>query len=161
MRRHGCFALAVAVMSASLAAQSAAPAGAARSETAKKDAKKDARPKKAKSIELVGCVGEDDDTPHQLTITDAKSGSIYRLTGTSLRRYVGQQVEVIGAVHEPPVHVRFGLLPSPNVAAQAGAMDPAQAAVASAPGGAASGTGNVTLPELHVTRLRAARGSCP
>jgi hypothetical protein len=46
------------------------------------------------------------------------------------------------------------------VAAQAGAMDPAEAAVARMPGGAADAPGAKTLPEFHVTRLRGLEGAC-
>jgi hypothetical protein len=56
--------------------------------------------------------------------------------------------------------VKGGLLPSPNVAAQAGAIDPGQAAVASQPGGTASGTGSVDVPLFRVDRVRALGGSC-
>ena len=53
-----------------------------------------------------------------------------------------------------------GLYPNANVAGQAGAIDPAKAAVATMPGGTASGTGNVELPTLNVTRLSLGQGEC-
>lgn len=171
MRSHAAVALAVALMTAGHAAPRTPPgvvaARAGQSETAaaggRTDAGQDAvkkGAKQSKAVAIAGCVSADDDSPERLTITDAKSGSVYRLSGTDLHRYVGQRVEVIGGVRQPPVHVRFGLLPSPNVAAQAGAIDPAQAAIAAAPGGTGAPMGDVTLPEFHVTRIRAARGAC-
>jgi hypothetical protein len=51
------------------------------------------------------------------------------------------------------------LWPSPNVAGQAGAIDPAQASIARQPGGAASGAG-MELPELRVVSVRGIDGSC-
>jgi hypothetical protein len=50
-----------------------------------------------------------------------------------------------------------GLYPSANVAAQAGAIDPAQAAAAVLAGGAGPGTD----VELRVQRVRRLAGSCP
>ena len=55
---------------------------------------------------------------------------------------------------------RTGLWPSPNVAAQAGALDPAKAAVANLPGGAADAVGVNPLPEFKVIRLRGVEGAC-
>jgi hypothetical protein len=52
------------------------------------------------------------------------------------------------------------LWPSPNVAGQAGAIDPAQASIARQPGGAASGTGGIELPEFRVVSVRGIDGSC-
>jgi hypothetical protein len=55
--------------------------------------------------------------------------------------------------------IKGGLLPNPNVAAQAGAMDPARAAMASA--GGAAGPGAVDLPEFKVKSVRPVSGGCP
>jgi hypothetical protein len=49
-------------------------------------------------------------------------------------------------------------MPSPNVAAQAGAMDPTQAAIAAQSAGT-SGTGS-DLPVLTVSSVRGVSGSC-
>jgi hypothetical protein len=50
-----------------------------------------------------------------------------------------------------------GLLPSPNVAAQAGAIDPSQAANASSGG---NGVGSGELPEFRVKTVRQLGGAC-
>ena len=58
------------------------------------------KPKKTstpKTITLSGCVAETKNS-NQLTIEN-ESGS-YRLSGMSLRDYVGQKVEVVGNVYE-------------------------------------------------------------
>jgi len=157
MRLHVILACALAVATAGFAAQAASDQqDTSRTSSEQKSAKKD------KSLTIVGCVAADDDAPDKLTIED-KDGTTYRLTGTSLKKYVGQRVEIVGTIGGPGgLHVGFGLLPSPNVAAQAGAMDPAQAAVATSRGGTTSATGGeVQLPEFKVTRVRAARGECP
>ncbi len=167
MPRHFILALAFAVATTTgLVARGATPEAANRparpDQSGQTPDRKSAKEKtKSKAITMVGCVSQSDDADDRLTIADEKDGTTYRLSGTDLRKFVGRKVEIVGGVRPPPVHVRFGLVPSPNVAAQAGSIDPAQAAIAAAPGGTASATGNVTLPEFHVTRVRAARGSCP
>jgi hypothetical protein len=97
--------------------------------------------------------------PGSFTLNDPATGTIYRLSGVSMRKYAGRRVELVGG---PPPRLTFrgGLVPSPNVAAQAGAMDPAKAAIATMPGGSESATGDVRLPEFHVSRIRSVSGSC-
>lgn len=74
--------------------------------------------------------------------------------------YVGQRVQLAGAVVESKrLVIKGGLLPNPNVAAQAGAMDPARAAVASS--GGTAGPGTVDLPEFKVKSVRPVSGGCP
>lgn len=109
-------------------------------------------------IVLSGCVSRDSATPTSVTFSDT-GGAKYRLSGVSVKKYVGQRVELVGGPGRR-LSIRGGLVPSANVAAQAGYMDPAQAAVAGMPGGANSGTGDVVLPEFRVTRVRALDGSC-
>lgn len=111
-----------------------------------------------KTISLSGCVASNEKSPDQFTIEDAAQGK-YRLTGLKLRDYVGQRVQLAGAVVETKrLTIRGGLTPNPNVAAQAGAMDPARAAVASA--GGAAGPGTVDLPEFKVKSVRPVSGGC-
>jgi hypothetical protein len=110
-------------------------------------------------IVLSGCVRRNSTMPSSFLFADASTGSKYRLSGVSMRKYAGQRVEIVGGPGRR-VTFRGGLVPSANVAAQAGGMDPAQAAIASMPGGANSGTGNVEFPEIRVTRVRALGGSC-
>jgi Protein of unknown function (DUF5818) len=121
----------------------------------------DAQNKKAlKTVSLSGCVVQSEKTADQFTLNDAKEGT-FRLSGVKLRDYLGQRVQVAGAVVENKrLTVKGGLLPNPNVAAQAGAMDPARAAVASSGGAAGPGTVD-DFPEFKVKSVRPADGSCP
>ncbi len=112
-----------------------------------------------KTISLSGCIVSGEKTPDQYTLEDATEGK-YRLTGLKLRDYVGQRVQIAGAVAATRrLVVKGGLTPTPNVAAQAGAIDPARAAVASA--GGAAGPGTVELPEFRVKSVRPVSGGCP
>jgi len=88
-----------------------------------------------------------------------KDGTKYRLTGKNIRKYAGQQVELVGGEGKK-LAVKGGLLPSPNVAAQAGAIDPGQATIASQPGGTAAGTGSAELPVFTVNHVRGLNRSC-
>ena len=119
------------------------------------------KPKKAapapKTLTLSGCVAEDA-TKKTLTIEDAVSGS-YRLTGMSLRDYIGQRVELAGAVYaSKKLVIKGGLLPSPNTAAQAGAIDQTQ--VANETHGGSAPTGDVQLPEFRVKSIRPLGTGC-
>jgi hypothetical protein len=112
-----------------------------------------------KTISLSGCVVSGETTPDQFTLEDSAEGK-YRLTGLKLRDYVGQRVQIAGAVVETKrLIIKGGLSPNANAAAQAGAMDPARAAVAAA--GGAAGPGNVDLPEFKVKSVRPVSGECP
>jgi hypothetical protein len=116
--------------------------------------------KNTSTLTLSGCVSRDVATPGAFTFADADTGAKYRVSGVSLRRYNGQRVEIVGQPDDRRVTVRGGLFPSPNTAAQAGAIDPAKAAIANMPGGANSGTGSLQLPAFRVTRVRSLSGSC-
>jgi hypothetical protein len=143
MRRTAAFALALLVAPTWLAAQA-------------KDKDKKASPK---TISLSGCVVRNETVPDQFTLEDKDEGK-YRLTGVNLRDYIGQRVQIAGGVVETKrLTIKGGLLPNPNVAAQAGAMDPARAAVASA--GGSAGPGTVDLPEFKVKSVRPVSGECP
>jgi hypothetical protein len=121
--------------------------------------KKESSKAQPKTLALSGCVVTDEKTPGQFTLDDATEGK-YRLTGIKLGDYVGQRVQLAGAVVESKrLVIKGGLLPNPNVAAQAGAMDPARAAVASA--GGTAGPGTVDLPEFKVKSVRPVSGGCP
>jgi hypothetical protein len=119
--------------------------------------KKSAKPK-SEVITLSGCVERTEKSPGQYTLEDKQSGVTYRLTGAALREHVGKTVLIVGTAASNRLKISGGLVPSPNVAAQAGAMDPARAAVA-AQGGSA-GPGTVELPEFRVKSVRPAAGSC-
>jgi hypothetical protein len=117
-------------------------------------------PATSPSRTLNGCVSQSPGATGEFTFLDADSGSRYRLTGRSVRRYAGQRVEIIGGPNTKRLTIRLGLVPSPNVAAQASAMDPAQRARANLPGGAADSPSGPTLPEFRVITLRAVAGGC-
>jgi hypothetical protein len=114
----------------------------------------------SKEIRLNGCISRDATRPGQFNFRDNESGDRYRLTGKGLRKFVGQRVEIVGGPPGKGITFRTGLWPSPNTAAQAGALDPAKAAVANLPGGAADAPGVSPLPELKVIRLRGLEGAC-
>ena len=110
-------------------------------------------------VELVGCVSQDPGTSGSFML-DESGGARYRLSGKSVRKYAGRMVRLIGGPQSKKLAIRGGLWPSPNIAAQAGALDPAQASIARQPGGAAAGTGGIDLPEFRVTSVRGVEGSC-
>jgi hypothetical protein len=117
--------------------------------------------KKADSNEpvtLKGCVVRDTSSGSSYTFTD-NTGSKYRLAGKSVAKYSGMSVEVVGLIDKPNLSVKGGLWPSPNVAAQAGNIDPGVAAVA-ALGGGTAGTGRVELPTLRITRVGLGTSEC-
>jgi hypothetical protein len=136
--------------------------GAAAAQTGGPDA---AQPPSARSkdpvkpLTLVGCVQASEAGSNQFTLADDKDKiSTYRLSGTSMKKYAGRRVEVVGGMVSSRLKITGGLLPSPNVAAQAGAIDPSQAA--NAGGGAGSGTGSGELPEFRVKTVRQLGGPC-
>jgi hypothetical protein len=131
------------------------PASAAMAQASKTPAKP-----APKEIRLNGCISRDGTLPGQFNFLDNDAGSRYRLTGKGLRKFVGQRVEIVGGPPGKGITFRTGLLPSPNTAAQAGALDPAKAAVANLPGGASDSVGASPLPEFHVIRLRGVEGAC-
>jgi hypothetical protein len=106
---------------------------------------------------MSGCITSDA-AGREMTFTDG-DGTQYRLTGTNVKKYVGQRVQVVGGYDSKRLRVNGGLTPTPNIAAQAGAIDPGVAAVA-ALGGGTTGTGSPRLPEFHVTRVSAVAGNC-
>lgn len=102
-----------------------------------------------KSVRLVGCVQNAETTENRIALSDRKRGISYLLSGKDVSMYIGKRVRVVG-----------GLLPSPNIAAQAGAIDPTIAANATA-GRTQAGTGNFPFEELFVRSVRPVKGSCP
>jgi len=109
-------------------------------------------------LTLTGCVSRDG-TAGSFTFADNSTGSKYRLSGVSVRKYAGQRVVIVGGP-ERRLTIRGGLLPSPNAAAQAGNQDPVQAAIANLPGGGTNGVGTGELPTFRVSRVQAADGKC-
>ena len=115
----------------------------------------------AKPLTLSGCISASANETGLFTLSDTKQGNRqgtkYKLVGTDVREYVGQRVEVSG-VAPRRLQIVGGLYPSPNIAAQAGAIDPNQAAIAAASGPAA---GAGPLVEFRVKSVRAIPGPCP
>jgi hypothetical protein len=103
--------------------------------------------KPVKAITLKGCLQESNLGTDVYTLVDSKGGTTYRVSGADVRPHVGHRVQIVG-----------GLIPSPNVAAQAGAIDPVKAAIAGT-GEHAAGPGNVHL-ELRVTHVQPLAGAC-
>jgi hypothetical protein len=115
-----------------------------------------------KSITLTGCVARDASDATHFALADFTSGeTTYRLTGAAdVRKYLGKRVTVSGSRVEPKVAIVGGLVPSPNVAAQAGAIDPTRAAMA-AQGSEANGRpGTIQVPEFRVRTVREGSGGC-
>ena len=74
------------------------------------------------------------------------------------QEYAGQRVRLVGDPSTKRLKFKTGLWPSPNIAAQAGALDPAQESIARNSGGATNlpdGT-----PELKVVRVHGVDGAC-
>jgi hypothetical protein len=114
-------------------------------------------------ITMNGCVTRDytdSKNASAYTFVDAIDGGRYHLKGKSLSRYSGMSVQVVGIIDTKKLKVAGGLWPSPNVAGQAGNIDPGKAAIAALPGGPTTGVGNVELPTLNVTRLSLGEGEC-
>lgn len=113
-------------------------------------------------LAVSGCISAAPDARSVFTLAD--KGETYRLTGTNVREYVGKHVEILGT---PAKRVRVvgGLYPSPNAAAQAGAVDATKAAVASE-SGATNAAANPPSPpnqpvEFTVKSVRVTPGGCP
>jgi hypothetical protein len=110
------------------------------------------------NVELTGCVSLTPTEGGQFAFVDGASGGTYRLNGKGLKKYAGQRISIVGDPSSKRPKIRLGLWPSPNVAAQAGALDPAQESIARQSGGAASV--REPAPELRVVRVRGVEGSC-
>ena len=109
-------------------------------------------------VVLTGCVAKGNG-PREFTITDEANGT-YRVTGNGIERYVGRRVEIAGREDTSKLKVVGGLYPTPNVAAQAGSIDPVRAVIAAMPGGSGGATGEVALPTFKVKSVRTLDGGC-
>ncbi|HZT77658.1 MAG TPA: hypothetical protein VFA27_13485 [Vicinamibacterales bacterium] len=140
MRSFTCFAVIAVAAAASLAAQ-------------------ESKPKKApaaKIVSVTGCVTEDESTKN-LTLAD-KTGT-YKLSGLNVRDFLGQQVQLSGSIYESKkLVIRGGLVPSPNAAGQAGAIDQTQ--IANETHGGSAPTGDVQFPEFRVKSIRPLGTGC-
>jgi hypothetical protein len=102
----------------------------------------------AKTLTLVGCVQPDETKPGRFTFWAKDSDTTYRLSGASLKGFEWRNVRIVG-----------GLVPSPNLAAQAGAIDETRVAMAQQ-GADPQGSRNLQIFEFRVSTLRALSGSC-
>jgi hypothetical protein len=117
------------------------------------------KPDPNKPVTMSGCVVRDAATGKDFTFTDNANGFQYHLSGQDVSKFAGQPLEIVGIVDTKRLRVKTGLYPSPNVAGQAGAIDPGKAHVA-ALGGGTTGSGNVELPTFKVAQVKAAQGEC-
>jgi hypothetical protein len=145
--------LTAVILTGALAALQAAPAGSQSAPSSK--AKTDPN----EPLTMNGCVSRSATATKEFTFTDNASGFQYRLSGKDVSKLLGQPLQIVGAVDTSRLKVKTGLYPSPNVAAQAGAMDPGKAHVA-ALGGGTTGSGNPDLPTFKVARVSAVQGEC-
>jgi hypothetical protein len=109
-------------------------------------------------VTLTGCV-ERGQTPTEFTLSDPENGR-YEVSGNDIQKYVGRRVQVAGTPGSTRFRIKGGLWPTPNVAAQAGSIDPAKAAIAAQPGGPSSGTGDIGLPTFKVKAIRTLDQGC-
>jgi hypothetical protein len=142
----------VFIMAWCLAAAAGVVASAQKTSTDKAPAKPN------RTLTLVGCV-EKGSTPNQFTVSDEQSGK-YVVSGARIGRYVGLRVEIAGVSDNSRFKVKGGLWPTANVAGQAGALDPARAAVAAQPGGPSAATGDVDLPKVVAKSVRTLDARC-
>jgi hypothetical protein len=105
-------------------------------------------PAAQRALTVTGCVQLDETHGGAFTLSDKRTGTKYRLTGSDLKAYTWRNVRIVG-----------GLVPSANLAAQAGAIDPTKAAMASQ-GGNPGAPGSADIAEFNVARVRRLTGSC-
>ena len=108
----------------------------------------------AQSLTLSGCVSRSDAKGGQFMFSEGaspggKTPTTYILSGKNVRGHIGRRVTIVG-----------GLVPSPNVAAQMGALNTSQSSMIAA-GGSPSGTAVIPTPEFRVKVVRSAEGACP
>ena len=87
---------------------------------------------------LSGCVPIDDAATPRMTMVETRSRAKHRVKVTNPRQYFGQRVQVRG-----------GLLPTVNIAAQAGSLDPVFAAMVFSGDYPATGRGLIRWGEVH------------
>ena len=112
------------------------------------------------SFELTGCISGHPAASGSFTFTDSTSGSAYKLTGKTVRKYAGKMVRLVGGPQGKRLSVAGGLWPSANIAGQQGGLDPAQESIARQPGGGGSAAGANNLPEFRVVAVSGLDGAC-
>jgi adenylylsulfate kinase-like enzyme len=121
--------------------------------------KPESKPAPPAVVTLTGCVGGGKSAGDPFTLTSADGTVAYKLSGKNMRQYLGRQVTIVGNNDTRKLKVVGGLVPSANVAAQAGAMDPTRAAVASDPLSTAA-KNDQQLPEFRVKAVQTSGASC-
>ena len=129
-----------------LAAQTSAP----RNSTPAKDP--------TPAITLTGCVSADPTTPGAYTFFDPKTGNNYKLTGPETEKLADKRWDIVVGKGARRLTIRGGLVPSANVAAQGGALDPGQDAGSLRSGPPADA--KASMREFRPTTLLAASGIC-
>jgi hypothetical protein len=147
----------VLVLSILISATAAATLG-AQSGSASSTTRKTSKAARA-TMSLIGCVGTGNAAGDAFTLSNDDGTIAYRLSGANMRGYVGHRVTVFGSSDSARVKIVGGLTPSPNAAAQAGALDPAKAAVAADPF-LTSPAGGQQLPQFRVRSVRGLGVAC-
>ena len=111
------------------------------------------------TMSLIGCIGTENAAGDAFTLSNDDRTIAYRLSGVNMRRYVGHRVTVFGVADAARVKIVGALKPSPNAAAQAGALDPAKAALAADPFLTSPASGQ-QLPEFRVRTVRGLGVTC-
>jgi hypothetical protein len=118
------------------------------------------QPKKPKTLTISGCVERDSSSDvDQFTMVDKNEGIKYKLTGKNFREYLGRPVQLDGGIVVKGVRIVGGLQPNPNVAAQAGSLDPSRAAVQAATAASSPGP-DIDIQEFRVKEIRPTTGDC-
>ena len=106
------------------------------------------------------CVSASRDNIGQFRFQELQQGRRERLASTRIPQEPAQHVEIGGRSKVKRFTIRGGLWPSANIAAQAGALDPAQEAIARQLVGA-NRPPRPLLAEFRVARVRDVNGACP
>jgi hypothetical protein len=115
--------------------------------------------KRVSSTTLDGCITAGADRRKTFTLANAANQETYLLKGLDVHDLVGKHVELSGLPSSKRLHIVGGLYPSANVAAQAGGIDPTQAAMAAQSGPTAQASKPVV--EFNVKSVRIMPGACP
>jgi hypothetical protein len=145
----------VAMMVGSAAANQSAPQGGTTSNQ-KADEK---APKPPSTLTISGCVSGGRSVGDPFTLVSDDGSIAYKLSGKNMKQYLGRRVTIVGSNDTRRLKIVGGLYPSPNAAAQAGAMNGAQTAIAADPLSTAA-KNDQQLPEFRVKSVQASGASC-
>ena len=143
------------------AAVLAASAASAAAQTTTRSPATTSKKNETKLITITGCVAEDPSNAGTFTLADVTTGSTtYRVAGKDIREYLGKRVSITGPALPPKTAIVGGLTPSPNVAAQAGAIDPTRAAMAAQGAEGNPKPGQIGIPEIRARSVKLITGDC-